>query len=593
MVKSHTGPDHLALQAGNVSMNAFRSWLRRFFVTIMLAAPLAFYAWDWNGRPHWGTDDADIFLVYGQNLADGHGMVYNPGGEHVEGFTSFLYVLYMAPFFLVSRKPELGLMAANLLLTCASLARLTQVRDSLNAQDPAGQPMATWMSGESLIILAWVISSPAYVIWISSSLMDTAIFSSVLMLLCAEIALQTGEDARAPVRRRLLLLVALVVATRPEGSAVLGALLGWSFVLRWTATARFRTALVSLAPYAGVLLASLGGLTLFRLEYFGAPLPNTYYAKVSPELTANLTGGMQYFRDFFGHSALAALGVSAALIVPFAFLLRLRRRQDPLLGAGMLGSACAIAALATIGAPVLAGGDYYSHFRLIQPAWPLLAFPTADLLGALLRRTTGSMRVPFQRPTLALLALAAIPLLLGLSRPTWFNLAPLDFKTYVQQTERGRGFGKHMNDLFEGMTPPLVGVFQAGIKHSYDGPVFDLLGLNHFAMGHSPGDRSGQKGHAAFNAQVFFNVSPDVVLPTVRRHIPQEPPPPSYFTRALLKGLLDDGTFKQGWVSAALRRHGSGDPWLTAYYRRDWLRPVSRNPAYRVRILEASAQRGQ
>src|SRR5436305_1204757 len=41
-------------------------------------------------------DDAMISMRYARNLAHGYGLVWNPGGERVEGFTNPLWVVYMA-----------------------------------------------------------------------------------------------------------------------------------------------------------------------------------------------------------------------------------------------------------------------------------------------------------------------------------------------------------------------------------------------------------------------------------------------------------------------------------------------------------------
>jgi arabinofuranosyltransferase len=40
-------------------------------------------------------DDAMISMRYAHNLADGIGLVWNPG-ERVEGYTNFLWTMYMA-----------------------------------------------------------------------------------------------------------------------------------------------------------------------------------------------------------------------------------------------------------------------------------------------------------------------------------------------------------------------------------------------------------------------------------------------------------------------------------------------------------------
>src|SRR6187402_2180008 len=65
-------------------------------VFVGFAGAVALFGWlaSWlSGTPLVGYDDANIFFVYARNLVDGHGFVYNAGGEHVEGFSSFLWLL--------------------------------------------------------------------------------------------------------------------------------------------------------------------------------------------------------------------------------------------------------------------------------------------------------------------------------------------------------------------------------------------------------------------------------------------------------------------------------------------------------------------
>ncbi len=46
-------------------------------------------------------DDAMISMRYARNLAEGHGLVWNPGGERVQGFTAPLWTLYMSLWHLL------------------------------------------------------------------------------------------------------------------------------------------------------------------------------------------------------------------------------------------------------------------------------------------------------------------------------------------------------------------------------------------------------------------------------------------------------------------------------------------------------------
>ena len=62
------------------------------------------------------AEDTSISMRYAKNLAEGNGLVYNPGGPRVEGFTNPLYVLYMSLFhFLPLHPSKIGLC---IIVTC-------------------------------------------------------------------------------------------------------------------------------------------------------------------------------------------------------------------------------------------------------------------------------------------------------------------------------------------------------------------------------------------------------------------------------------------------------------------------------------------
>src|SRR5215510_1767079 len=70
-----------------------------------------------------GIDDANIYFVYAKNLALGHGFVYHPGGERVEGFTSLLWTLLCAAAHRVAARPEPWLIGLNAVVMGGALAR--------------------------------------------------------------------------------------------------------------------------------------------------------------------------------------------------------------------------------------------------------------------------------------------------------------------------------------------------------------------------------------------------------------------------------------------------------------------------------------
>ncbi len=80
---------------------------RRLHAAILVAALLTLGALLLHAREYqFLTDDAYISFRYARNLADGHGLVFNPGFERVEGYTNLLWVLILAAGALAGIAPE-------------------------------------------------------------------------------------------------------------------------------------------------------------------------------------------------------------------------------------------------------------------------------------------------------------------------------------------------------------------------------------------------------------------------------------------------------------------------------------------------------
>ncbi len=118
------------------------------------------------------TDDAYISLRYARNFAQGHGPVWNPGGEVVEGFSNPLLVLAEALAFrigidgvLVAR--GLGVLAGfALVVACYCLGREVIGRHAAAAAAvivAATPGLAYWaVGGLETLPMALVLTSPPY-----------------------------------------------------------------------------------------------------------------------------------------------------------------------------------------------------------------------------------------------------------------------------------------------------------------------------------------------------------------------------------------------------------------------------------------------
>ncbi|HEU4891915.1 MAG TPA: hypothetical protein VFT47_10215 [Vicinamibacterales bacterium] len=209
-------------------------------------------------------DDAMVSMRYARNLAEGYGLVWNPGGERVEGYTNPLWVLYMA---LLHRLPvpasKTSLLVQVSAAVCLALNLLYVRRIALAISD--GVRLVAWaaiaLTATYLPINFWGLQG-----------MEV----SVLVLLttaCAWLAISAMDAGRFDPRLYLLLGVGTLV--RPDMVIPFVAFAGYMLLVD-SAHWRQHAAWGVLVLAAAVLVQ-----TLFRLWYYGDVFPNTYYLKMT------------------------------------------------------------------------------------------------------------------------------------------------------------------------------------------------------------------------------------------------------------------------------------------------------------------------
>ena len=548
--------------------------IRWFLGSLLLSILASWVAYQQFDRPAAGIDDANIFLTYGQNLSRGDGFVYYRGGERVEGFSSLLWTLVCSLCFLLTDHPEPLLLGINIGLLSSTIFITIRF---LQTRGPPGKilwiPVVAW---------GWCLLNPKFVIWTTLTLMDIGLWCFTLTLgtLVFAKAASSQKPLSPAVTRSLCGCLVLALLTRPEAMLIglvwlAGLGLGRQISHRdstgneaSSGRSAFGQALRDcLAPAIAYLLI-LGGLTCFRRAYFGYPLPNTYYAKVSPDVLYNLKLGLGYLRDFFLDQPWAGvgclvLGLGACRFLATSFnLVKRSSSSRQLLQADVI----ALSAVAAVGAPVLTGGDHFALYRFFQPAWPLLliagVFPLlAWIAGKLSSRP---------RWLTALLLGLLLATFYTCQRPWWNGIGP-EIQVEFDYARSGRELGNQLNRLFPAEKKPSLGIITTGgIGYAYNGPLVDLMGLNSVRMGHSPGDRRGDKNHAAFDREVFFQLSPDLVDPwfVVKGKVPKVPedmfPERGGFREGVLQNVHRSKRFQQVYqpVLITCREDDQGEPQL-------------------------------
>lgn len=593
-------------------------WLIRLLLISSLLAACVWVIQQQIPNTGVGVDDANIYLVYAKHLAAGQGVVFNVGGERVEGFSDPLWVLIAAVFSAVANDPNPLLLAFNVALVALTLALLAGRIDEAVAPPGgnSGGRSARLVSLPLALLLAWCLASPGYVCWTTVTLMDTGLWSALLIASVFILSDVRGRVERfARWRRTLALLVVGLILCRSEAPLWAGAFLAFGLSMRITDHGQLGKAIREMALPLAALPATLAVGLVSRLAYFGHPLPNTYYAKVSPDTLYSLAEGWTYLTEFLGDNfftaPLAIAAGASACVVFWRIAAAAARAITPPsdADAGRVAPAASeleVALGATsltvvlgLATAVLVGGDHFGSFRFYQPIWPVLPVPAALLALVLARRfgvALGPRTLAAPAATAMTLALAGVLALLVHSAGTasWRNLDTTNLRHEFAIAVNGRYAGEFLHDVFSEGELPRVGVIASGgIKVGYPGEVVDLAGLNHVGMGHSDGDRHGLKNHAAFSKAVFYELLPDLILPPSGLTFS---PIPSQHCRIKFKGgvmdvatksLFQDERFNESYSVAVLSHADETDSRrLCAVFRNDFIDSVERSSTQRGHRIE-------
>ncbi len=289
------------------------------------------------------SDDALITLRYAQNLAAGHGAVYNPGGPPVEGFSNPAFTVFTALLIRLGLAPVIAAKCVglvSLLLLCGVLPALSRAIDGRGAR----------VAGAYSPVASLFLASSTYVVFWSVAGLETV---SHALLICYAV-LRTMRDTEHERTGLAPLAWLAVAASRPEG-AFIGA---FAFAAQWI--------LLGLRPRVVVRWTLLFGfpalaLLALRYAYYGALVPNTFVAKVSFGENSTLWGLRQL-------AAFATDGGYLLLIPAAAFVFARLGRTG--VSATWLIALSVVAAQALF--VVVVGGDFMPAYRFLIPVYPLL-----------------------------------------------------------------------------------------------------------------------------------------------------------------------------------------------------------------------------
>jgi arabinofuranosyltransferase len=245
-------------------------------------------------RTAWMSDDAEITLRCVMNLINGYGPTFNID-ERVQPFTHPLWFLVIAAGTLVTKNVFAATFTLSIFL---SLATIWLLVSRLSTSFWAGM-----LAGVGLLL------SKAYVDYSTSGLENPlSHFLLVLGLLLGFRCLES-EDHSASMTDALMVL-GLTYLTRPD---LILLVLPFSALLVCKTYSNLGTTVREVT----IAITPVALWTLFSLFYYGAPFPNTFYAKLGIGLPATemYRQGIVYLADSFSFDPVTLTFVSMGILL--------------------------------------------------------------------------------------------------------------------------------------------------------------------------------------------------------------------------------------------------------------------------------------
>lgn len=503
----------------------------RLLVAIVTVLVLVFVRMIVVGESVWGgIDDAAITYTYAHNIVQGYGYVHYPGGPWVEGSTSPLWLcLTIVATAVAGSSVHVVMMVFSCVLLICTMLLMMSMMERLGVS-----------SLTSVVMSCSYATLPYVVDWTVLSGLETGLWVFTILRCIDVYTRPTSAGIRC-------LWMAVLLLTRPEGMMISLVIIA----VDWYQHRQLRTTLTVLTTSA-VLLATMVGI---RLALFGVPLPNTYYAKVSLSPIANVLAGADYVaRSILQTSFIPWLLGCIALLRNFAAI----PKQYWITG-------CLVTAIA-----VAAGGDHFPGGRFLLPTVAVLWIQTGRVVDALPLRARTAFLV-------FVVLMIQIPLRIFVDHSTDRQLqvfrSGLTSEFVIAEGGR-RDVRRLMKVLGDSPRPTLALIAAGGRGQVYDGPTFDLLGLNDPEMARSVRVKNAvKKNHGSFITEVFYRRLPDImyVLPPLEGHEQRTwqravCDSSQSFDNEILQGLLVSTRFRSLYAMAALVR---GNDSVTAVVRRD------------------------
>ncbi len=458
-------------------------------------------------------DDTFIFLRYAQNFVHGNGLVFNPG-EYVEGFTGFLWlalitVLQFLKEDLVQSVTLISMIFGGVTVYFAyKLSTAIQLPFEAKTSEIDKRKKIASVAFLFDLVPAILLALNGAVHYWAGSGMETMLYSTFIT---AGLYYFLSRDVKEKFFIYSAVYLTLASLSRPEGLLVIAIILFHESVLLFSKNKSISAVAKKLSSgnyFKFILIVFIPNflLIIFRLLYYGYPLPNTFYAKagLSPEY---ISSGFEYFGAF----ASAYLLWGVLLVFP----LILFKRKEVFGKISLLYSIVAVYSVYII----FIGGDVLPVNRFFIPLLPVIYV----LLGKALLQVYYFLINKFEKSSFVLQVLIPTVLIAALGVYTFFSQADyirkkegLETNLVQKMTASGKWFSAKQNIAGKPLTVAATTI--GALSYYSESIVIDMLGLTDETIAHNPkpieeisGEYTGWK-ERNYNVEYILSRKPDFII---------------------------------------------------------------------------------
>jgi arabinofuranosyltransferase len=439
----------LKIRQGRDARQQLNAMMERHAATFAWALGACLVALAWTNR--FVQDDAFISFRYARNLADGLGLVWNPGAR-VEGYTNFLWTLVVAAGLKLGAEPVAFTQALGLVLFACALALAWRLALE-SGMDAAGSLAALLVTGANFTFSSYATGG-------LETPLVTALFLAGLLL---AVRAMSGTISRPAALLGLSIVWTAGVTTRMDSAILLAGPVIAAFTGggRHAAGTPRRPSPADLARLGALPVIAVGAWLLWKHSYYGDLLPRAFYLKAVN--AGSLERGLRYFYEFIVSYDLAPFFFFCLFC--FGAIFRKGNRAQLLMAA----------AVTLWSAYVLKVGGDFMEYRFLAPVVP----PMMLLLVWMLVECTPGRWIAGAGIALLLAGSFHHAATFSYDQETGVEpIAMLEGHLYAPG-ENWVGIGKALDDAFDPSDSVVIATTAAGAIPYYSGlRSVDMLGLN-------------------------------------------------------------------------------------------------------------------